>query len=246
VCHGRYPLARVSRILASRHIDWRGDALAACLARGIGIVFLDARGDWYGSCAPALTRVSPITELLEELVEDTQWPRTFDNFMRHLGSKVLLEWLAERTSCAADAAEVAAWRRCYVYQARVPVTLGYDYRGLLRAMVESHLHGQLIRVRYQRGDAQTEAPERTGAIGLEDLVEDEDGKHGARPGRGRKGRVVGQAQVLPDPPDHRFRHVIPRMPDQLGGLAARSNARVRARGPAPRSAARPPPRRCNA
>jgi hypothetical protein len=156
ICRGRYPLSRVSRILATRQIDWRGDALAACLARGIGIVFVDAHGNWYGSCAPALTRVSPLSELLDELVEDARWPQSFDNFMRHLRSRILLDWLTAHATSPPDTVEVVNWRRCYVYQGQVPHALGFDYRGLLRSLVEARLHKHLIRVRYRHGDGNSE------------------------------------------------------------------------------------------
>lgn len=149
-CKARYPLARISRIVSTRHVDWRGEAIMACLADGIGIVFVDGRGAWYGSCAPAVIQPSPMSELLDELVSDSRWPSTFDNFMRHLRSRMLLRWLA--THPEMDAAEEAAWRRCYVYRAEVPIELEFDYRGFVRALVEAHLHARAVRVRYRQED----------------------------------------------------------------------------------------------
>jgi len=149
-CRGRYPLARISRVISTRHVDWRGEALTACFTAGIGIVFVDGRGAWYGSCAPALVRPSPMSELLEELVTDSRWWATFDNFMRHLRSRILLAWLADHPGM--DAAEEVAWRRCYVYRGQVPIALGFDYRGLVRALVEAHLHANAVRVRYRNED----------------------------------------------------------------------------------------------
>jgi hypothetical protein len=71
-----------------------------------------------------------------------------------LRSRVLLAWLTARAGSPPDTVQVVNWRRCYVYQAQVPHALGFDYRGLLRALIEARLHKQLIRVRYRRGDGE--------------------------------------------------------------------------------------------
>jgi len=147
-CQGRYPLARVSRIVATCRVDWSGSALHACLSEGITVAFVDGSGRHLGSFTPAIAQPSPISELLEELITDARWSETFDNFMRHLRSRVLRAWIRRNRCAPLPTADVDAWRRCYVYHAAIPVGLQFDYRGLLRSLVDAKLYAEGIRARY--------------------------------------------------------------------------------------------------
>ncbi|NKC12772.1 MAG: hypothetical protein GKR94_11395 [Gammaproteobacteria bacterium] len=147
-CRGRYPLERISRILSTANVDWRGDALFACTRARISIVLIDRRGGWHGTIEPPLVQLSPVVELLDELVTDSDYPDVFDNFMRHLRSKTLKRWLSKRGACADGEFERKEWVRSYVYGGQPPHDLQYDFRGLLRALVESRLHKLGVRSRY--------------------------------------------------------------------------------------------------
>ena len=148
VCRGRFPLNRVSRVLSSRHVDWRGEALVACMRAGVCIIFLDGHGSVYGTCEPPLVRVSPITEALDELVEESDWPNTFDNFMRHLRSHALKAWIEESSNTMLPRGVVAAWNKVYVHRGEVPVPMRFEFRGLVRALISARLHARGIRARY--------------------------------------------------------------------------------------------------
>ena len=56
----RYPVARVARVISSADVvDWSGTALALCLRAGIGITWLDARGNALGSLYPRQRTTAP-------------------------------------------------------------------------------------------------------------------------------------------------------------------------------------------
>lgn len=155
ICQGRYPLARVGRILATREVDWHGDALFACMKAGVSVVLVDRKGTWHGSVEPPVTTPSPVTELLDELMDDSEWPMVLDNFMRHLRARALTRWMGARGRPGVDDPERTRWIRSYVHGGQPPHDLRYDFRGLLRALVESRLHRDGIRTRYCAQDGST-------------------------------------------------------------------------------------------
>ncbi|MCC7414048.1 MAG: CRISPR-associated endonuclease Cas1 [Gammaproteobacteria bacterium] len=152
VCVGRYPLTRMSRVIATAHVNWHGNAIAACLEQGIGIAFVAGAGTFLGSCIPSLERVSPLTELLEELIDNPRWSATYDNFLRHLRADALRHWAGnrERALRPVTVSEYTAWVRSFVHFGEPPVELAFDCRGFLRALIDAHLYSRRVRVRYWR------------------------------------------------------------------------------------------------
>lgn len=150
ICSGRYPVRRLSRVVASLRVEWRGEALALCLGQGIPILFVDLRGTPRGSCLPALRRSAPLDELLDELTDDSTWQRYYGNFLRHVRGRVLRRWARERAGRGRpfDEAEWSLWMRAFVYQGESPVEPDYDIGGILRSIVELYLHRAGVRARY--------------------------------------------------------------------------------------------------
>src|SRR6266436_4062173 len=69
----RFPLDRVSRIVASARVNWSADALRACLERAIPIVIVTEEGAPLGSIQPAQVHASRLAEALEELLDWPDW-----------------------------------------------------------------------------------------------------------------------------------------------------------------------------
>lgn len=151
----RFPVSRISRIVATNRVDWHGGALRLCLSEGVGIVFLDGHGTCLGSLEPALARVSPLDELLEELVAAPRGMHIYDNFLRHIRSCALRNWAASREPIRPlTSGERSAWMRIYVYRGEPPVHLAFNCRGLLQSIVNASLRAAGIRTRYWRNSAE--------------------------------------------------------------------------------------------
>jgi len=146
---GRFPIRRVSRIVATSRVHWRGEAFALCFEHGIPVVIIDAAGGVRGVCTPACRRLSPFSELLDELTAESHWRIGYESILRHLRSRELRVWEQERAASNPLApAERSAWIRCYVQRAEPPVSPTFDCRGAVRAIVERQLHRASARGQY--------------------------------------------------------------------------------------------------
>jgi CRISPR/Cas system-associated endonuclease Cas1 len=62
----RFPLVRVARVVSSADVvDWNGSALALCMRAGIGITWLDARGQAVGSLYAQARKTASLATALE-------------------------------------------------------------------------------------------------------------------------------------------------------------------------------------
>ncbi|MBI3935967.1 MAG: CRISPR-associated endonuclease Cas1 [Betaproteobacteria bacterium] len=113
----RYPLYRVSRVIASARVDWSARALHACLETGIPIVILGDDGAPLGSFHPARVRSSPLSEDLEELLDRPDWPEIYDGWLRAARMRVLGERRRAREAAGESlaAGEFKELVRRYVY-----------------------------------------------------------------------------------------------------------------------------------
>jgi hypothetical protein len=92
----RYPLARVSRVIASPRVDWGAEALRACLGYGIPIVIVGDDGAPLGSLQPAQARFSRLAEDLEELLERPDWREVYAIWLRAARMRLLAGWREQR------------------------------------------------------------------------------------------------------------------------------------------------------
>lgn len=88
----RFPLARVSRVVAGGRTDWQADALRACFKGGIPVVFVDDDGALTGSLHPARLRTSRFADNIEELLERPDWREIYDCWLRAARMRVLAGW----------------------------------------------------------------------------------------------------------------------------------------------------------
>jgi hypothetical protein len=92
----RFPLDRVSRIVASVRVNWSADALNACLERSIPIVIVTAQGAPLGSIQPVCAHASRLASALEELLDWPDWYEIYNCWLRAVRMRVLAEWRRTR------------------------------------------------------------------------------------------------------------------------------------------------------
>lgn len=78
----RFPLARIARIVCNRHVDWSGQALAACLTNSISITWQDGHGAALGGAAARLATPSLLHPALELYLELADWTGRYGNWLR--------------------------------------------------------------------------------------------------------------------------------------------------------------------
>jgi len=88
----RFPLDRVSRIVAGAHVNWSAGALRACLERAIPIVIASADGAPLGSMLPASMPVPPLAPALEELLCSPDWRDIYRSWQRAERMRMLAAW----------------------------------------------------------------------------------------------------------------------------------------------------------
>ncbi len=87
---GRYPLRRLSRVVASSQVEWDTPALVACLAAGIVVSFLDREGQMAGICMGARREGMGLYRLLEEFAHRPDWPRHYENWYDAMERRCIL------------------------------------------------------------------------------------------------------------------------------------------------------------
>ncbi len=92
----RYPLYRVSRVIASTRVDWSAAALRACLESGIPIVIVAGSGVPLGSVQPACVSASRLCEDIDELLDRPDWREIYENWLRAARMRMLAEWRTDR------------------------------------------------------------------------------------------------------------------------------------------------------
>jgi hypothetical protein len=132
----RFPLDRVSRIVASARVNWSADALRACLENAIPIVIVSEDGSPLGSVHPARLHASSLVAALEELLDWPDWRDIYGCWLRAARMRVLADWRRARQAEGA-APEPRAYqelvkRHVYCRQTASPT---HEVRGLWRAAV---------------------------------------------------------------------------------------------------------------
>lgn len=92
----RYPLARLSRIVAGQTIQWSPRALWACMEARIPIIFLGKDKEPLGYVVPAQAHRSRLDDVLQEYVSLDQWSLGYNNWLRAERMRALREWYTQR------------------------------------------------------------------------------------------------------------------------------------------------------
>ena len=138
----RYPLVRVARVVSSTVVDWSGAALALCLQHGIGISWVNARGEALGTCDPHLRQHPQFASALDLWLETPDGPERYQLWLRARRMDVLMRW----GQAQADTISPATWeatKHDWVYARQFRQHLPDAIRGHLLAYIGSQLaaHG---------------------------------------------------------------------------------------------------------
>ena len=146
----RLPVSRISRIVASRLVDWDAEALTLCLMSGIPIIFLDSHGNPAGICQPRQARADSLEELIESAMNLATWPQRHENWMLHRRSIIVAEW-RKRRERRGDEAWVREWQdyqRDYVHKNQLPQSVTPELSGWLLGVVAQELQARGLNTRY--------------------------------------------------------------------------------------------------
>jgi hypothetical protein len=137
----RFPLDRVSRIVAGTRVNWSANALRACLERAIPIVIADANGSPLGSMLPTHLHALPLAAALEELLYCPDWRDVYRRWLRSERMRMLGQWrrAQETAGTPPDADGWCNLVRRHVYRAATPAheTPGFWHGALYALAVET-------------------------------------------------------------------------------------------------------------
>jgi hypothetical protein len=111
-----FPLARISRVHSSTRVAWTTDALLACAARGIGVLFVSDDGEIQ---ARLLGRPGDRDELLVRFCDLMLLPQAGDMYAHWLGvmRRRIAYWAGARLQAPASAREPRSCRAWIEHQA---------------------------------------------------------------------------------------------------------------------------------
>lgn len=144
-CEARYPLYRVSRVIASNRVDWSAAALEACLQSGIPIVIVAGSGVALGLLQPAHPASSRLSEDMDELLDREDWREIYGNWLRATRMRILREWRTARAAAGGplDYGEFTDMVKKYVYGPANPGPVEQTvsvWRAALVALAATGLH----------------------------------------------------------------------------------------------------------
>lgn len=151
----RFPLTRISRIVCRVTLDWSGEALGACLARGIPVLFEDGRGVAAGFALPAVDPATPLHACFQRLADEPAAEHLLDNWFRHRRREVLAGWWADwlRQHPRSTGALYAEFKRSFVYRAEVRAVLDPMLRPVCESAVLEALGRLGVLPAYLTGEA---------------------------------------------------------------------------------------------
>lgn len=136
----RFPLVRVARVVSSTDVvDWSGPALALCMRSGIGITWLDTRGQAVGSMYAQPRSTASLATVLELWAERADGVQLYQHWLRARRMDTLMRWRDEH----AQAVTPQQWettKREYVYASQYTVHLPEPLRHLCLAYVAAQLN----------------------------------------------------------------------------------------------------------
>lgn len=136
----RFPLVRVARVVSSADVvDWSGPALSLCMRAGIGITWLDARGQAVGSLYAQARKSADLATALEVWSERPDGLQLYQHWLRARRMNTLVRWRKEHQQTVTPQ-QWEATKREYVYARQYTVHLPTTLRGLCLAYVEAQLN----------------------------------------------------------------------------------------------------------
>ncbi len=113
----RFPLDRVSRVIAGARMSWSDQAMQACLEDAIPVVIVSEDGSPLGSLQPTRVRIASLAAALEELLDRPDWRTIYDCWLRAARMRVLTDWRrAREAEGAAPEPDTCREVKQYIYR----------------------------------------------------------------------------------------------------------------------------------
>lgn len=136
----RYPLLRVARVVSSTAVDWSGEAMALCLRRGVGIAWIDGRGQPLGISYPQARENTSFATALELMVELPEGELRYRHWQRARRMEVLVRWGRIQHTLSPKQWEAAKCEWVYAgkYMTHLPVLLRAHCLAYVGAQLAHH------------------------------------------------------------------------------------------------------------
>jgi len=120
-------------------VDWSGGALALCMRAGIGITWLDTRGQAMGSMYVQTRSTASLATVLELWAERADGIQLYQHWLRARRMDTLVRWHQEHAEVVTPQ-QWEATKREYVYASQFTVHLPEPLRHLCLAYVAAQLN----------------------------------------------------------------------------------------------------------
>lgn len=91
-----FPPARIERVVSPRTADWRHDALALIMDRGIPIHWSHPGRGLTGTLLPASAEPPPLAAQLDAFLRHAEWQTRLDGWIRHVRTAQFRRWTREK------------------------------------------------------------------------------------------------------------------------------------------------------
>jgi hypothetical protein len=148
----RYPLERISRIIAASTINWSGRALHACMEAQIPVVIIDKEQHPAGYIQPRVAHKSDLDRMLRQWIDHPEWHDQINNWQRRQRMWIYKQWfnrqLAEGKSHTND--DFQQGLRRYVQQSSGELSHIADplYHTIIDAITSHKLQQAGVSARY--------------------------------------------------------------------------------------------------
>ena len=85
-----YPFRRLGRVVSAMDVDWRSEALVACLRAGVPVCFVDGHGKPQGYCYGSARRETTLDGLLAFALESAEWELRYSTWHGGMHRQLLM------------------------------------------------------------------------------------------------------------------------------------------------------------
>ncbi|MCY0873192.1 MAG: CRISPR-associated endonuclease Cas1 [Acidithiobacillus caldus] len=148
----RYPLGRLSRILAGQKIQWSPKALSACMEARIPIIFLGKGQEPIGYLLPVQSHSSPLDETIQETISLDRWETVYQHWLCAERMRILRGWRAARAFHGHEISEAEYRELVHVHvygEEGHIIAASHLYYGAITALVTERLVKAGLSARYR-------------------------------------------------------------------------------------------------
>ena len=150
----RFPLTRVARVVCGNKATWTGQALAACLAEGVTITWVNGHGHALGNAQPRCAKPESLGALIETYLELPDWTSRFDNWRarRRLETLITSARRHAEEGRVQSARMFAERKRAFVHHGLFPEAFEPIGEAYCLALATDRLHKVGLQCRYHGFD----------------------------------------------------------------------------------------------